>query len=78
MSKNDKKEVFLVNTNKLRVNNIRKQYYNKFVDTNLYILESIYKQIILNDPEIKYTLSLEDWINFAFNNTSTDGLKLYK
>ena len=69
------KNIYLVDTNKLRNNGIRKQYWNKFIDNNKDFLQYIYDNLFTET--LKDNISLEDWIYFAFKYTSTNELKKY-
>lgn len=69
-------KLVLTDTNKLRLNSLRKSLFSEFVETNYQLLLSVYeKEFSLS---LKEQITLEDWIQFAFNQTSTNGLRLYR
>lgn len=68
-------KTILFNTHKLREKYIRKQYFRLFIESNLSTLIDIYKTHFTED--LKEDISLEDWIYFVFQNTTTDELRQY-
>lgn len=50
---------------------VRQKAFSNFLETNGAVLESIYKLFDLKK------VSLKEWIVFAYEQTSTDGLQYY-